>query len=482
MRGFSEQQIIAIDRGLTGKLRDLQHRSLLIASILLAVIGLSLTGGYVIGADRKFIALAIFGPLVALPTLFFINRRFDYAVLMLPIVALAIPFEISTGTESKIPAVLLVTMLLCGIWMASMAIRNAWRLAPSPINRPMLFFCAACVLSLIWGIAWRDPVLRMNLFRNFTIVQIATLVTHIASIGAALLIGNFIRNERHLKYLLGCFLFFGSVMTIFQILKVNHGSILADRGLWGLWTVIPAYALLISHSGLDWRWRVLLLVIVVANLYQTMLVNVQWKSGWIPTVVAIFVATSIRSWRWFIVMSIVTAALVYAQRDFFHQMIEAELNEGADGRIGMWEINLRVVGEHWLFGTGPGGYAPYYMTYYPNDARSTHNNYLDIIAQFGVVGSIIWLWFAVVSTREGFRLYRKAPPGFLKTMALITVSGWIGAQASMLLGDWILPFPYNQTITGYRYTVYSWIFVGTLISLRQIIERQRATETVGNDR
>ncbi|MDW8214643.1 MAG: O-antigen ligase family protein [Roseiflexaceae bacterium] len=482
MRGFLEQQIITINRGSIGKLLGLQRRSLLVAGILLGVIGLSLAAGYVIGADRKYVALAIFGPLIALPVLWLINRRFDYAVLILPIAALSIPFYISTGTESRVPAALLVTLLLCGIWMASMAIHNTWRLAPSPINRPMLLFCVACAISLIWGIAWRDPVLRMNLFRNFTIVQIATLATHIASIGAALLIGNFVRNERHLKYLLGCFLFFGSVMTIFQILKVNHGGILADRGLWGLWTVIPAYTLLIARSGLSWRWRMLLLALVVANLYQAMLVNLQWKSGWIPTIVAIFVATLIRSWRWFIVLSIVTAVLVYTQQDFFNQMIEAEVNEGADGRISMWEINLRVVGEHWLFGTGPGGYAPYYMTYYPQDARSTHNNYLDIIAQYGVVGFIIWVWFAVVSTREGIQLYRKALPGFLKTMALIVVSGWIGAQASMLLGDWILPFPYNQTITGYRYTVYTWIFVGTLISLRHIIERQRATETVSRER
>jgi hypothetical protein len=49
----------------------------------------------------------------------------------------------------------------------------------------------------------------------------------------------------------------------------------------------------------------------------------------------------------------------------------------------------------------------------------------------------------------------------------------------MFFGDWILPFAYNQTITGYKYTVYSWIFVGVLISLRQLINRQRASETVG---
>jgi hypothetical protein len=54
-------------------------------------------------------------------------------------------------------------------------------------------------------------------------------------------------------------------------------------------------------------------------------------------------------------------------------------------------------------------------------------------------------------------------------MAIIATAGWIGAQASMFLGDWVLPFAYNQGVGGYKYTVYSWLFLGTLISVRQII-------------
>lgn len=474
MRTFFAQHAYSFGSRITGG--GLRRRWLLIAGILLSVLGLSLAAGYVIGADRKFVALAIFGPLAAIPAFFFVSRRFDWMVLILPIAALAIPIYIPTGTYTNIPVVLIIVLALCGIWITSMAIRSTWRLAPSPINRPMLVFCVTCTISLIWGIVWRDPILNMGIFRNFIVVQITTLITYMVSIGAALLIGNFVQTEGRLKYIVGSFVFFGALMTIFRIANIDHG-ILADRGLWGLWTVIPAYALLIAHSEIRWYWRLLLLALIIANLYQTMLVNLLWKSGWIPTVIAIFAATFLRSRRWFVVLTVATVLVVALQQDFFHQMIEEELNEGADGRIGMWEINLRVVGDHWLFGTGPGGYAPYYMTYFPHDARSTHNNYLDIIAQFGLVGSIIWLWFAITSIREGLRLYREAPPGFLKTMALIIVSGWIGAQASMFFGDWILPFPYNQTISGYRYTVYSWIFIGTLISLRQIIDRQRMLET-----
>jgi hypothetical protein len=33
----------------------------------------------------------------------------------------------------------------------------------------------------------------------------------------------------------------------------------------------------------------------------------------------------------------------------------------------------------------------------------------------------------------------------------------------------VLPFAYNQGVGGYKYTVYSWLFLGTLISIRQLM-------------
>jgi len=47
----------------------------------------------------------------------------------------------------------------------------------------------------------------------------------------------------------------------------------------------------------------------------------------------------------------------------------------------------------------------------------------------------------------------------------------------MLLGDWVLPFAYNQTITGFDNAAYTWIFLGAMVSLYQIVRRtSRATD------
>ena len=71
--------------------------------------------------------------------------------------------------------------------------------------------------------------------------------------------------------------------------------------------------------------------------------------------------------------------------------------------------------------------------------------------------------------RDSWWLTRRAPPGFLRTLALIVTAGWVGAQVAMFFGDWMLPFAYNQGVGGYKYTVYTWLFLGMLISIRTIL-------------
>jgi len=45
-----------------------------------------------------------------------------------------------------------------------------------------------------------------------------------------------------------------------------------------------------------------------------------------------------------------------------------------------------------LLGTGPAVMAVYYMSLYPNQAMATHNNYIDILAETGVIGTCFYVW------------------------------------------------------------------------------------------
>ncbi len=450
------------------------RRIVLRAGIVLLAVILSIGAGITIGSGRMLLALVFGLPTLALLVWVLATYKFELMVLALPITALIAPIDIPTGTYSKIPIALLVTLGLCAVWFTTMMVRKEWKFSPSRMNRPAFFFCAACLVSYGWSSIWRDPIINMSLFSSFAIVQVASLLTFYASFGAALLIGNFAQSEKRLKYIFWAFIFVGAIMTVTELLKIETQGLLNINGLWGLWVVLPSFCYLILQRNVSWHTRVFLITLIAANLYQTIIVNLQWKSGWIPTLVGMYVAVLFRSKKWFAILLIATVIGAYVGRAEIAQITQAEEEEGADQRLGMWEINLRVIGDHWLFGTGPAGYAVYYMTYYPEDARSTHNNYLDIVAQFGIIGMIAWLWFVIASLIEGIRLIKEAPPGFLQVLAYTATSGWIAGQASMILGDWILPFAYNQTVTGFKFTVYSWIFLGTLIAIRAILSSRQA--------
>ena len=113
-----------------------------------------------------------------------------------------------------------------------------------------------------------------------------------------------------------------------------------------------------------------------------------------------------------------------------------------------------------VFGMGPAGYAAYNMFYHPIDARSTHNNYFDVLAQTGVVGFVCFVWLLSRFVRVGLSI-RKSFAGkrnFEEMFALATLGGCFGVIVGMALGDWVLPFAYNQTISGFDNAQFTWVF------------------------
>jgi hypothetical protein len=439
-------------------------------AIVLAVLGVAIIVGSLAGTGRNRLLALILLPIALLVAVSAAFYQFRLLVLALPVAALVLPrIEVPTGTYTRLPVSLLLAMGLTGVWALTMLVRGNWRLMPSPLNRPILIFGAATVVSFVWSLAWRDPILIE--YGPFIFTQAASLITILVSLSAALLIGNFVVTRRQLAYIIGCFILLGGLMVISRLLKLDHG-LLNDRGLWGTWLVACAYGLLIAQPQLRWRWRLALALLIVLTFYETMVLTSDWVSGWAPSLVAVAAITFLRSRRAFVLLTVAGTVALILSLSFFQDVAQANINDGSLERVIIYQQSWRILREHPLLGTGPAGYALYYMTYFPEEARSTHNNYLDIVAQFGFVGLGLWLWLMGVSVWEGWRLTRCASPGFLRTVAIIATGGWIAALASMLLGDWVLPFAYNQGIAGYRYTVYSWIFLGALIVVRGLLRAE----------
>ena len=185
------------------------------------------------------------------------------------------------------------------------------------------------------------------------------------------------------------------------------------------------------------------------------------------------VITFMRSKALFVFVLIV--GVIYVGLNFAHYyetIYVSGVNEGGLQRLDLWRMNLEHVAAHPLFGMGPAGYAIYNMTYHPEDARSTHNNYFDILAQTGIVGLSAFLWLFGAFLYTGFRTTRALAGrrNFEEAFANATLAGCVGALVGMMLGDWVVPFAYNATIKAFDHSLYTWVFLGAMVSLYRVVK------------
>ena len=118
----------------------------------------------------------------------------------------------------------------------------------------------------------------------------------------------------------------------------------------------------------------------------------------------------------------------------------------------------------------------YYMgAYYLRPWVSSHNNYVDLFSHVGLVGLGLFFWFAAEVTRLGLRLRTNFIEGFSAGYVNGMLATGVGALVLMLLADWILPFVYNIGFPGFQASVLVWLFLGGLVALEQVMNRDAAT-------
>jgi O-antigen ligase len=125
-----------------------------------------------------------------------------------------------------------------------------------------------------------------------------------------------------------------------------------------------------------------------------------------------------------------------------------------------------------LLGLGPANYysyAPGFPILGFSVRFSSHNNYIDLIAQTGYLGLACFVWFATAMGVLCRRIIRRVPSGFAKAYAYGALGGLAGTLVSGMLGDWFLPFVYNVGIDGLGASLFAWLFMGGLVALGRLV-------------
>lgn len=400
----------------------------------------------------------------------------------LVVAALLIPVEFGTGTEVALNLSVFMTAALLGLWLFRMAVveRNiAW--VPSPVNRPLLLFLVASLVSFAVGRLTWDPFVPVK--TNFWLVQMAQWSIFAFSAGAFWLTANQVRSEAQLRQLTMLFLLVAGSVAILRMVPGLSGPLnrvttvaFIRAPLWVLLSALAGGQLLFNR-GLARPWRVFLWAGLVAVVYYAFVEQQEAASNWVGIAAVAGVLFWLRYPRWRVPIVVLALALIAAGvlfpavYEFAGGDDEWILSGGSRmvliGRV--VEVTLRNP----VTGLGPAAYRPYanmkplpYMgAYWMAPLINSHNNYVDLFAHGGVLGLALFAWFAWEVYRLGLRLYRRYQEGFTAGYVNGMLAAGAGSLVIMLLADWILPFVYNIGFPGFQASVLVWLFLGGLIAL-----------------
>ncbi len=203
------------------------------------------------------------------------------------------------------------------------------------------------------------------------------------------------------------------------------------------------------------------------TMYVAYVQAYDWKSGWVPPLVGIATLFAFRFKKYIIfAVPFAVLAVVYAAGKL---VTSDEYSWGT--RVDAWIIILTISRVSPILGMGFSNYY-YYTPLFPIRgwpvSFNSHSQYVDLIAEVGVVGLLCFLWIFFEFGRLGWNLGTQLKDGFARSYALGVLAGVAGSLMAAFLVDWILPFVYNIGFNGFRASILMWIFFGGLVAIEQM--------------
>jgi O-antigen ligase len=393
--------------------------------------------------------------------------RVGVGVSLLPAVGAGVPIAIGTGTQSSVVAALALVPILLAFWATGALISHDLRIARSPVNAPAMLLVVVWGLALLNGDVERDPLVSVP--PTWTVIQLGALAVTAASCAALWLALNAGRDARRIELAAWSFLAVGALAGAGFYLGMEAWlPFLQTGGLFTMWVVALAYGQALFNAGLRWWARAGLGLLAAAWLYKALVLQTAFFSGWAAPLLAALVITFVRSRLAGAGLSAVAGLAIGLNWDVVYDAVYGGAEAKGDlTRLEIWANAWDLFAHHPLLGTGPAGYAVYFQSFYGDTgfALSTHSTYWDVLLQTGLVGAVVFAWLLGSLLLVGCRACARHRSGFVGGYAAAGVGGLAGLVLTMAMGDWFIPFVYNQTIAGFRYTVHSWVFLGFLASL-----------------
>ena len=441
--------------------------------IVLGVLAVSLALPFLRSQNLAFLLAAAIAGMVAV---YVFMRWPSLGVVLVVFVTMLVPLpdQIVSRLGGSLNTTILYMMFLLGLWFFDMFVRQReFKLAPARANAPLLVLLLVVFISFING--------RINYY-GFTQLasisaQIGGIAIFILSIGAFWLAANRLSGIDWLQRLTWLFVFLGGIYIAIRLTPqtdtlfrgiFQYGS---DASIFWIWIVAMTASQALVNKKLSPRLRWGLFGLLAAIFYVSLSQAYDWKSGWLPAGIGLVMIFWVVAGRFRVPVMLVGVLIVLFGFSTLGNLVSGQENVSLPSRQEAWKVVLEISKANPVIGLGPANYYWYttILTFMGNRVNlSSHNNFIDIYAQLGLVGLFSFLWFAWEVWWLGWRLQLTEPDGFSRAYAVGALGGLVGTLVSGMLGDWFLPYVYNVGLIGFRSSVFAWLFLGGLVLIDRV--------------
>jgi hypothetical protein len=446
-------------------LLQFQLRPFLVISELLLIAAMAFM------ASQRQLTLMLFVPL-GIGLILTLLRWPSLGLVVASVAGLVVPYLGPSGLN----VTMILIGLLLGLWLLDMMVSpRQTQFVASRTVWPLLAFLVVAAISFGVGqFPWLSFALHAPLG-----AQLGGLTIIVLSVGTFLLAANQMHDLRWLSRLTWVFLAIGAVSVLVRSILPALGLPTRDLFLpvgtvFYIWLVAMAFSQAVFNGDLHPGWRWVLGGLVLVTLYVLFFLKVGDKSGWLSSCVCIAVIIAARSWR--AGLALVPVAVLSAL--YLWSGLVSTDEYSISTRFDAWSIMGQIIKISPVLGLGFANYY-WYTPLFPIRGYAvsfnSHNNYVDIGAQMGLVGLVCFLWILWEVGWLGWQLRKQVTSGFAQAYVYGALGGLAAMIVAGMLGDWILPFFYNVGLNGFRTSMLGWLFLGGLVSLEQTVRLQKYT-------
>jgi hypothetical protein len=391
--------------------------------------------------------------------------------------AMVIPYGLGTGTETVLPAVVLLVLAALGLWVLDMVIiKKSFHLIAQRSVLAALLLVVSTMVSFGFG------QLPWFYYTHASIAsQIGGVMLFVLAAGTFLVVAHRLTRTA-LVWAVIALIALGGVYVFLHPFRDRYYTLTwpilqfyangSTGSLFWVWLFCISVAQLVINRSLKTVWKVAIVAVLVMFLISAFILGRDWTSGWLPAFAGAAVILFLISKKARIPLVLGGILLIAFNWDQVRSVVMVGDNAySLMTRLDAWIIMLKMIAHSPIVGFGPANYY-FYTPLFPIRGYSvnfnSHNNYIDLLAQTGIIGTVIFIWMLVEVILLGMRMTKQVPEGFDRAFVYGVIGGTVGTLVAGMLGDWVIPFVYNVGFAGFRASLLGWFFMGALLAVQRL--------------